>query len=284
MSYGEMLKRFAEELKSKREEAQISLKQIAVRSKIDIKYLEAIEEGNFEILPDVYMRAFVKSYASALSMDPNAVIKRYELAKSGKMPADTHAEVSAPEDKEETVITQEKKIAFSSDYPNQEETETYKPVKNLNLIGGISAAAILIILIVIYFVFLKPSNNEILTESPYQELNSDKPARFEVPADNQNQATSADSLTLSVSARETSWIRYIIDGSFQKEVMMRPKESLVIRAKSNFNLLVGNSGGIEIVFNGKKIDSLGRKGEVKNININNEGITFPKINPDINER
>ena len=49
---------FYKELKDLRESRGISLEEIHERTKINIPYLKAIEEGDFTILPVPYLRLF----------------------------------------------------------------------------------------------------------------------------------------------------------------------------------------------------------------------------------
>ena len=55
-----------------------TLEEIAEETKIRVRYLQAIEEGNLDILPGhFYTRGFIKSYAEALGLDPDILIKTY---------------------------------------------------------------------------------------------------------------------------------------------------------------------------------------------------------------
>ena len=54
---------FYKELRELRLSKEISLEELETRTKINIKYLRAIEEGNFEILPVPYLRLFLRAYA-----------------------------------------------------------------------------------------------------------------------------------------------------------------------------------------------------------------------------
>ena len=47
-----------------------NLPDIADSTKINIKYLEAIESGDFDILPNVYIRLFLRTYAEILQIYP----------------------------------------------------------------------------------------------------------------------------------------------------------------------------------------------------------------------
>ena len=45
----EALKKFADELKTAREVKEISLLQVSAKTKIDLKFLQAMEDANFDI-------------------------------------------------------------------------------------------------------------------------------------------------------------------------------------------------------------------------------------------
>ncbi len=65
-------------LKEAREEQGISLDGLQETTKIQKRYLVAIEEGNFKILPGkFYARAFIKEYATAVGLDPNELLAEY---------------------------------------------------------------------------------------------------------------------------------------------------------------------------------------------------------------
>ncbi|MFD0869117.1 helix-turn-helix domain-containing protein [Paenibacillus residui] len=65
-------------LKKQRLEQGISLEDLQETTKIRKRYLEAIEEGNYKVLPgNFYVRAFIKNYAEAVGLDPNELLKLY---------------------------------------------------------------------------------------------------------------------------------------------------------------------------------------------------------------
>ena len=73
-----MLDKFADELRQQRESAGLTLQQMATRTRIDLKFLEAIDQGNFSFLPDLYVKAFVKQYAKTIGLDENVALKKFE--------------------------------------------------------------------------------------------------------------------------------------------------------------------------------------------------------------
>jgi len=79
-----MLKKFAEDLKLFRESKKITLLQIANETKIHISNLERIENGDFDFMPQPYIRAFLKQYIRCLKLDEKETLYNFDLAKSGK--------------------------------------------------------------------------------------------------------------------------------------------------------------------------------------------------------
>ena len=66
-----MLENFAEELKCCQRKLNLSLQQFAAKTRIDLKFLEAIEDGDFTFLPDIYVKAFIKDYSNIVGLDRN---------------------------------------------------------------------------------------------------------------------------------------------------------------------------------------------------------------------
>ena len=74
----QLVKKIADELKEARKKKKISIEQIFTKTRIDKKYLNAIEDGNFSIMPDVYIRAFIKEFAVNVGLNPNEIIEKYK--------------------------------------------------------------------------------------------------------------------------------------------------------------------------------------------------------------
>ncbi len=66
-------------LKEARERKQLSLEDLQRITKIQKRYLNAIEEGRFETLPGLfYARAFVKTYAETVDLDPEQLFEEFK--------------------------------------------------------------------------------------------------------------------------------------------------------------------------------------------------------------
>lgn len=66
-------------LRKAREQRGYSLDDIQDLTKIRKRYLEAIEEGDYKVLPgNFYVRAFVKNYAETVGLDAEEVLRLYQ--------------------------------------------------------------------------------------------------------------------------------------------------------------------------------------------------------------
>lgn len=72
-------------------------------------------------------------------------------------------------------------------------------------------------------------------------------------------------LILKANVIEGTWIRILIDDQDPKEYLFQPGSQPDWKAKNGFELLIGNAGGISFDLNGKKIENLGKPGQVVRI-------------------
>lgn len=72
-----------EKMRRARSEKRIGLPEIAKNTKIQLEYLEYLENGNYNGLPaDVYVRGFLKSFADYLGINEEYLIKSFNKEKS----------------------------------------------------------------------------------------------------------------------------------------------------------------------------------------------------------
>jgi cytoskeleton protein RodZ len=69
---------FGHDLKKAREAKSVTLETIAAATKITTRYLQAVEQEQFDKLPGgVFRRSIVRSYARAAGLDEETWVKRY---------------------------------------------------------------------------------------------------------------------------------------------------------------------------------------------------------------
>jgi uncharacterized RDD family membrane protein YckC len=71
----------ADALRQARESKKISLQQIASMTRISPWILQRLDAGDFGALPaGIYARAYVRAYAAAVGLDPDATVREFEAA------------------------------------------------------------------------------------------------------------------------------------------------------------------------------------------------------------
>ncbi|QBG56163.1 helix-turn-helix domain-containing protein [Bacillus amyloliquefaciens] len=66
-------------LKEAREEKGMSLDELQAATKIQKRYLTALEEGSYDVIPgNFYVRAFIKQYAEAVGLDSDQLFEEYK--------------------------------------------------------------------------------------------------------------------------------------------------------------------------------------------------------------
>ncbi|MED5474531.1 MAG: helix-turn-helix domain-containing protein [Candidatus Neomarinimicrobiota bacterium] len=148
--------KFYLDLKNKRESQGIKISEISEQTKINPKYFKAFEKGEFDILPVVYARLFLRSYAIEIGSNPDEVLEHFELHTTGKV-------------KPKNIINQIRKTEkLKSDSKSAEsffnDESFFQNINQKNLIGG------LIALLVIFMLLSKL--RDITQDSTQSEINN----------------------------------------------------------------------------------------------------------------
>ncbi len=303
-----MFDKLSDELREQREKSNISLQQLANKTRIDLKFLEAIEQGNFGFLPELYVKAFIKQYAKTVGLDEDLIIKKYEAAKEGR---EYDPNQVVPVEKTKEAIKPE---PIQRPAPKQPETRPdvkpdVKPAKsyfenpleknpdehnksNKNNLTLILAAAAAVIVLVIVFVFVLNNKNEkiVVEETPIEDVVGQSSQRYEeepaaqTPSDSMVAPVSTDSLYLTFSAKETSWIYVISDDKKVNEFTLSPNSKFRVASADNFKVTVGNSGGITLQLNNQPIDFAGRSGSVRHFKLDRTGLVYLNAPPKLEQR
>lgn len=143
-----------ERLKEARTEKGISLDTLQEQTKIQKRYLIAIEEENFDILPGTfYARAFIKEYAQTVGLDADEIIAEYE------------GEIPSPEKEESVNNTQ---------YTRVQQSRRDQSGRNRAIFSFIPTVIVVLLVVGIIalawiFIVQKPSTNEEVAEQDVDE-------------------------------------------------------------------------------------------------------------------
>lgn len=88
---------FFHQLKQLRVAQGISLEDIADSTRINIRFLEALEQGEFDVLPKTYIRLFLRSYCQGIGADEKEALSQLEqhLGEPEETPATIFDELAA---------------------------------------------------------------------------------------------------------------------------------------------------------------------------------------------
>ena len=106
---------FFDALKSHRESQNIEISEICEFTKINQKYIQAIESGDFTVLPTVYMRLFLRAYAEFIGADSAKALEDYELLTTGTIQKKTDIDLKSNDVTEQS----QPNIGFENETPPQ---------------------------------------------------------------------------------------------------------------------------------------------------------------------
>jgi cytoskeletal protein RodZ len=252
------LQKFGTSLREQREQKNITLAEISAYTRINLKFLEAIESGNFSALPQTYIRAFLREYAAAIDVSPDEILETYHREKTGQ-PSETRQRRSSQSDEPE-----KKKEASASSHPLTPFVRALKPV--------VFGAIIVIIAGFMYLMLKSPSET---TQTAAGEIPFDRVIReteaalpqdtiptYVAPQPTLSAQEPVDSLVLIMTTTDSLWISITIDNTRNEEYLFAPNRRRTFRAESRFLLTMGNAGGATFQLNGKDLGALGRTGAV----------------------
>lgn len=242
-------------LRRERELRNVSLREVSKNTKVKEHLLKAIEAGQYGSLPSpTYVKGFLLAYAKYIGLDPNDVLLRYESSLEGKP-------ITRPE------ALPEKKILWDLRYL------------------WIAAGVIVVGLFVSYFLFLRPSKPPIQSVSVKPKIEETIPSTPTPPSAGIVSTQEEQPFSLQLSAVEETWVRIQIDGQLEKEMTLKPGETTSHRAVKQIYLLVGNAGGLDLIFKGRSLERFGKSGEVVHLiftprGVETKRIEKPKLSPE----
>lgn len=141
-----------ERLKEAREARNLSLEELQEMTKIQKRYLQAIEEGNLQILPGkFYARAFMKEYANAVGLDPDELLEEH---------------------KEEVPKTEEPSEEQYSRIQRSRKSQAEKSSSNFSLFPTIIVVLLIIGIIAVAIFFISQNMSGTGSEEPVKNGNS----------------------------------------------------------------------------------------------------------------
>ena len=261
-------------LKDAREQRNLSIEQIEEALKIKARHIEAIEYDDHDELPGrVYAIGFIKSYAEYMGFDAEELVELFKMTSIGR-----HTNIELPSHGDVMIVSQ-----------------TPSPIIIIVCIVALCGFGI--------FIGNKNSNRTpdelvFVPEVPqaladelaqkntmmYTETEFERGRKVEPPAQVSKPSPSvkkdgADA-EIVIKAVYDSWIK--VSDKTGRSVyagILQMGRSYKVPKGTDYTLMTGNSGGTEIIINGKSIGTLGTVSQVrKNIKLSEKSLSSTKNN------
>jgi cytoskeletal protein RodZ len=230
-------------LRHQREARSVSLREIADASKISLRYLDALEQDRFDVLPaPVFARGFLREYARVVGLNPDEVVNLFLVALEDRPGGAPRSEPARA--------------------PRQRRSNSnvgYGLLLALAVIAFLAVAAALS-----FYVERKgeaaPAASSFVAPAP-PAAPAPAPA-VEAPAPVTDPATAvgaveaapapqATSLQLVLSFREDCWVETVVDGRRRNSELRAGGETVAIEAEESVLLTLGNAAAVGVEVNGR---------------------------------
>ncbi len=233
-------------LKKKREELSYTLEHVSEITRITLTCLRNIEEGNMKALPGlVFVRGFIRNYSKLLGLESDWMIEALNQ---------TYASgTDAPPVRE----------------PSYNQDETSSEPKNNVFLYSFGVATVLAIILVVFVVYKRPSNQLSLNSESVETVQAVAPQE-EITETVVNAAETGEGgiqtveaaqvaapiispLTLTLVAQEDEWIRLAIDEQDPFELKLKKGEKYEWPAEEEYALILTTGKTATIHLNGEEI-------------------------------
>jgi transcriptional regulator with XRE-family HTH domain len=230
---------FGRYLQAIRVEKRISLDQVAEETRIAVRNLEAIDREDPQGLPPkAFLKGFLRAYAKAVGADGDEAVRRY----------DAHR-----------MMTRE-----MEDPGRQPERARFG--MRWKLAAALALLLVLIVGSIFAWQWVSPPHIETAPIAAEPGAVSPEPPPVD-SAQNRPAPPAAPPHILMVSATENTWLKVVTDQGIPAEYNLKAGEHLKLEARSTFNLLIGNAGGVKLNLNNKPVNVPGKRGEVVNLQL-----------------
>jgi cytoskeletal protein RodZ len=272
---------FGGRLRDARERRGVSLRQIANSTKISVGVLEALERNDISKLPGgIFGRAFVRSYAIEVGLDPEATIQDFIT----NFPKDSVIAGHPTSDRIED------RVALEGDRQTAG-TFLWMIVISVPIVAGLlyfatvgrqapaeSAQAPAAAGAVEKPAVQEPPPASVPAPEPPAARPVDSAARSSAAAPSvaaasngvparaatgvRPAAASADQLTVVLTVKRPCWVSATVDGQRSIQRLLQPGEQQTVTVRREMVLTAGDAAAIAVQFNGADARVLGKAGQV----------------------
>ncbi|MBM7623442.1 helix-turn-helix domain-containing protein [Sporohalobacter salinus] len=270
----EEIEKLGQKIRQARLDRGITIEEVQKSTKIRRKYLQAIEEGDFNVISqEVFLKGFLRVYANYVGLDGREILNEYnQLKQLHQEPKEDETSVEI----EEHQSTSEKVVCFISKH----------------LIKIVVTVVILAVIISGGFLLYENGvvNRLIQTEQKVSNQKDDmsqgvikandnisqEPINTEVDVSENKQETINNKNQVEIKKKDkensepnitikvikSSWVKVVVDGEIVLEKILNSGIEKSWYAEQNIKLLTANAAGVKVIFDDKTFGPFGKQGEV----------------------
>lgn len=217
---------FGQWLRRQREVREIGLREIAETSKISLRYLEALEQDRFDLLPaPVFAKGFLREYSKFVGLDPDEVVNYF---------------LSALPDEE------------------REEERREGPEEFQRSFIGPLVIVLAILLAALAGLSYLANRGASSTEQVPPMAPPPPTASVSEPV---STAPTESPIRLTLDFNQNSWVEAHVDGERRVSELRVEGESLKVDAEHEVRVTLGNAAGVGFELNGRAFTPRLRDGE-----------------------
>ncbi len=265
-------------LREAREARGLGVEDVVQRTYIQSKFIRAIESDDLDSVPGSHLRFFVRAYAEAVELDPEPLV---EDLPDYEPPSVGPAVELAPNER----VTRPERRSMLERYREGLPRLPYKrgvPLSGSNTVAGLMGIALLlVVLVAAWYFFLRDGGSQSAgvaandTTGSATEIIS-RPGHQPGPDSAAAEIAPGDSLTLEGRAVAKVWYSILIDDKRSETGLLDSGMVRRWRAGSQFQLTLGNAGGLQLTLGDRSLGTLGRMGmTVRNQLITANGLKGP---------
>ena len=245
---------FYTELKALRKQQDINLEEIHNRTKINLSYLEAIEEGRFDLLPHTYIRLFVRAYATEIGANPDEIVNNLENFLGNKTSEPKPKQKEPPKEVDKTELSDENQAPlFNNGNVKNVRSETLK---------GVILVGILIFSIYIIRVINEEEATKIPLEYPSEFIeegsitDQDLQNNFDILSEQIQELKSEPPYIFKLAAGERVWYRTKTDTLKPIENLIPSGDNRLYEFGQTFEILLKHTSGVNLYLNCAILNSI----------------------------
>lgn len=250
---------FGDWLRRQREMREISLRDIADRTKISLRYLEAMEQNRFDILPaPIFAKGFLREYARYVGLSPDEVVNHYLAAvEQPKKDEEVREARDLRDGREVREVRRDELLRQKPHRPRTVRSWTYSLFLALAVLLLLGAVALL--------AWYNQNRREDPAASQPPPSIAAPPQTVPVqatPMPAAEEETSKAPLQLVLDFTSDCWVEAVIDGKTRLSELRIQGESLQLEAQQSVSLTLGNAAAVNLQVNGTPYPLSRNEGDV----------------------